>query len=1065
MHNKLELADGIRCKMRAREKIIMDAHVLLQCFSATLQADQHVRTSAEEQLRRLAQETGFLGGCLDILAHELEVDPTIKKAAAVYFKNRVVRCWNPLYGQPIDEDEKPLIRERLPRIIVMSDHNTKQQLVPVLRNLVSYDFPKQWPTLLMETCELLQHVPQSSDDAAFSHLYTGLLCFSEICRKFRWIRNEDRARELDPIINQVFPHILNIGNSIVALLSGITELTAEILKLILKCYKFVTFYDLPESLQSREVLTKWGELHGSITNMQPPAYVLLANLSEQEKLMLQVSKCYKWSVANLGRIFTRYASKSLFRNFHHDEFHAMFLNEHIPSLIHTYLAIIESWCNGKRWIAQPALFHIIQFLSHAVTQKETWPLLKPYFENLVSHLIFPLLCPSDHVLEIFETDPHEYIHSNFDIYDDMDSPDTAALGLLVTFVDKRKKTTLEPIIHFAYTQLTSLNSQPETLDVAKKKEGALRLIGGISHYVVVPASPYYSQMEQFLTTLVFPALTSKFDFLKARALEIASKFADLEFKSEESLLMVFNSILNNFHSSLSSAEVSLPVSLECALAIQAYMPMPKFQEVLSQIILPTMSKLLELSNEIDNDAISMVMQECVENFSEQLQPFGVDLMTKLVEQFMRLAYEINELNNTSVDEFNGDIEDNSDKVMAAIGFLNTMITVLLSFENSREICAKLEEVFSPAIEYCLVNQLDDFLAEISELMENSTFLLRYTTPIMWRNFELTCALYENGVALMYVEELTQCLQNFLTFGKDELAKNVELRNRFYRIIDIVLAADSSEIGLNDIIFTAELAQTFVLTLQGLAAEYIPHIINLFLKVYFSVVEDEHHQRHMSFDVNVLNVVISALLYEPALTLQTLQEAGQLNWLFVQWFPTIPKLKRVFDIKLSILGLILLLNNKEVLLSLDASISSNIGPNIIHLVKVLPAAIEAFEKKRTTFSPTDAPVTVDDSWNDESLTAEELDEHFANEDKEHQDSTKEYLDFLQEENSKLKNSGYFDDDDEIVEDAFTITPLHTVNVLDIFRDFVKNIQTNDPQTYSAVFGALNDEQAEVLRSLF
>ena len=40
----------------------------------------------------------------------------------------------------------------------------------------------------------------------------------------------------------------------------------------------------------------------------------------------------------------------------------------------------------------------------------------------------------------------------------------------------------------------------------------------------------------------------------------------------------------------------------------------EFKQVLSNIVLPTMSKLLDLSNEIDNDAISVVMQDCVENF-------------------------------------------------------------------------------------------------------------------------------------------------------------------------------------------------------------------------------------------------------------------------------------------------------------------------------------------------------------------------------------------------------------------------------------------------------------------
>lgn len=1049
----------------------MDVNGLLQCFSATLQADPAVRNQAEGELRKLATTPGFLGGCLDILSSP-SVETPVKKATAVFFKNRILKFWS-TNGQQfkIDEDEKPIIRDRFVDVLVKSDYNLKQQLIPVLRALVSHDFPKKWTSLLMETCKLLEFVPNSNNDEDFSHLYTGLLCFAEISRNFRWVKNEDRSKELDPIIVEVFPHLLNIGNSIVSRPAEITELKAEILKLILKAHKFVTFYDLPEVLQTRESLSSWGELHYSITNMPPPDYVINSSLSEQEKTFLQISKCYKWSVANLNRIFTRYASRSLSQNYNYDAFHSMFINDYIPQLIQTYLGLIEQWCNNQRWLSLPCLFHILQFLSHAVTQKETWPLIKPYFENLVSHLIYPLLCPSDHVLEIFETDPHEYINSNFDITEDMDTPDMAALGLLITFVDKRKKFTLEPIITFAYNQLTLLQQQqPETLEIAKKKEGALRLIGGISHYVTVSSSPYFSQMEQFLANLVFPNLNSKFDFLKARTLEICLKFADLDFKDDKNLSILFHGILDNFDTN--DKESNLAVNLECALAIQAYLPMPQFQEVLSTIILPTMSKLLELSNEIDNDAISMVMQECVENFSEQLQPFGVDLMSKLVEQFMRLAYEVNEAANVDIDEFDGEYEDQSDKVMAAIGFLNTMITVLLSFENSREICAKLEEVFSPAIEYCLSNGLDDFLTEISELMENSIFLLRYTTPVMWRNFSYLYKSFESGIALMYIEDLIPCLQNFLIFGQDEITKNPLLRSTFFDIIKKIVETDTNDVGISDIIYDSELTQTFILTLQNFSSEFIPGLLSLFLNVYHSVNKEEEHIKNNSFNVNINNIIVSALTYDPTLTLTILKESNELTGFFNQWFTLIPLLSRVYDLKLSILGLISLINNKNALESLDPAIIQHFGPNIAHLFSKLPKALEEFANKRKTFSMADFDAydrgqnnwVDDEDGEDDDIDPEEIVKQLVGQDV-GGNSNEEYLNFLLEENLKLKNSGFYDEEDEIVvEDPLATTPLDNVDAFQVLRDFINSIQLTNPGTYSAIFGNLNASQQKVLQDV-
>lgn len=1052
----------------------MDANLLLECFSATLQADQSVRHQAELQLRQLVLTPGFLGACLDIISsNSAAVSLPIKKAAAVFFKNRIIKYWSVDVQNKIDNDEKPGIRERILPVLIESDYNTKQQLIPVLRVLISYDFPNNWDGLLKATGNLLQQVPVgATKEEDFSQLYTGLLCFSEISRKFRWVSNSDRESELDPIIVEVFPHLLNIGNSIIANSEGMTELPAEILKLILKVYKFVTYFDLPVVLQTRESLIAWGEFHGSIINMKPPAYVLDSNVSEQEKSFLQISKCYKWAVANLYRVFTRYASQSLSKKFAYNDFQKMFCDDFIPHLLTNFLTIIEEWCSKKRWLSLTCIFQLLQFLSHCVTQKSSWLLIKPYFENLVSHLIYPLLCPSDHSIEIFETDPHEYIHSNFDIYDEFDTPDVAALGLLVTFVDKRKKTTLEPIMKFVYDQLSALLQEPETIEVAKKREGALRIMGGVSHYVILPLSPYYSQMEQFLTSLVFPNLSSKFDFLKARTLEISLKFADLNFQNKENLSQLFSGILSTFSSS--NDESSLPVDFECALVIQAYIHLPEFQEALSTIILPTMSKLLELSNQIDNDAISAVMQECVENFSEQLQPFGVDLMSKLVEQFMRLAVEINEASKVDIDDFSGDYDDQTDKVMAAVGLLNTMITVLLSFENSREICIKLEEVFSPVIEFVLINKIDDFLTEIGELMENSTFLSRMISPIMWKNFEYLYASFTDGIALMYTEELSQCLQNFLIYGQEDLMKSPQTVEKFYNIFNIIIESDEDQVGFNDIVLACELAQTFILMLQNQAAPYIPNLVNSVLKISHTMEQDQQHVKSISYNITILNVIIAAMVYDSNNTLVNLENNNRLGQFFEGWFSSIPKLKRVYDLKLSTIGLISLIDNNEVLNHLGKEVVSQIGSKLVSIMKALPKAIENLEHRRKHFSESEYVSGQDfnNDWqehgDDDGEDATDLYDFGADahDHTEGSEQTSEYLQFLQQENNKLKDAGFFDEQDQdLVEDPLAASPLDNMNVFLVFKQFSQTLHANDTTKYAAIFGNLDSADQKVLSDVF
>lgn len=1012
----------------------MDSNLILECFAGTLHTDPVLRNQAESKLKELSLTPGFLGACLDIIDNSASPIQA-KKAAAVYFKNRVIRYWNIKDSTyKIDHDEKPIIKERILPVIINCDYNIKQQLIPVLRLLIALEF-ESWDGLLDQTGQLLQL--ENLED----YLYTGMLCFAEIARKYKWMENNDRKNQLYPIINQAFPHLLNVGNFIIS--NEMTELRAEILKLILKLYKFVTYYDLPEPLRTREAIFTWGEFHGAVINMKPPAYVVDSNVLEQEKLFLQIAKCYKWAIANIYRLFIRYAtSNNLTKKFNYKEFHQLFLNDFVPHFITQFLSITEEYCQGKRWLSTTTIYQLLEFLSHCIIEKSTWSLIKPYFETLITHLVYPIICPDDASLEIFEEDPQEYINLHFDQTSEYNSPENAALGFIETALYKKTKFALPPMSNFVYQQLSELQQQPEeTLEVAKKKEGLLRILGTISGHI-----PKNESVEPILGALVLPCLTSKFEFLQARAIDVVSQFSEVPFTNQETLSAIIHGILRNFDNS----EASLPVLFESALSIQAFMIRDEFKLVLSNVILPTMTKLLDLSNEIDSDAISVVMQDCVENFSAQLQPFGVDLMSKLVQQFMKLAQEIHEASQVDVDDFDGNFDDQGDKFMAALGFINTMITVLLSFENSREICIKLEEIFSQVITYVLSNNLDDFLAEIGELMENSTFLLRSISPVMWENFRLLYKSFEKDTALMYFEELLPCLKNFLIYGKDELKSNPQLTELFFKIFVLVADGASEDIGYSDLVQSFEYAQTFILSLEEQASSYIPSFIECVASHYQS---GDNKVLKSTFVVNSNNVIIASLIYDTTNTISLLQQSGHLMPFLNKWFEIMPALDRVYDLKLSTLACINLLK-----LDLDQQILVNISTNLTLLLKKLPLAVQSLEKKRKDFGELSggANYQLEGEW-DEEDTVGVLGGDNGEDDDEGDEG------FVHAEDLNLRKTGGFFDikEDEVFEDPLASTPLDSVNIFAVAKQFIQDFQANNAQKFNLAFGHLSQEDQKIL----
>jgi importin-7 len=74
----------------------------------------------------------------------------------------------------------------------------------------------------------------------------------------------------------------------------------------------------------------------------------------------------------------------------------------------------------------------------------------------------------------------------------------------------------------------------------------------------------------------------------------------------------------------------LPVRCQAALALQ---PLLRHEYVINAIkpqITQIMQILLSLVNEVDADMLSMVMEEFVEQFSNELTPFAVELSLNLV---------------------------------------------------------------------------------------------------------------------------------------------------------------------------------------------------------------------------------------------------------------------------------------------------------------------------------------------------------------------------------------------------------------------------------------------------
>lgn len=1053
----------------------MNVPQLLHCFAATLEFDATVRHNAELQLKEISKNPGFLGACLDIIGSndsQNSIPDNIKLSASLYFKNKVMYGWNSesgyikneMLGLIVDNDEKPVVKDMLVQTMcncAKDSPNCVRILQSALTVIISEDYPKgKWETLLTKSLELI-----SQGDINLS--YVGLICLAEIFRTYRWKENDSR-QESEMLILNYFPSLLQFANDNLLQEGNNIEnpKIGELLKLIIKVYKFITYHDLPFTLQRNEYFIPWANLFVKVIQLPIPQS-LISNGNKDDWKNNPWIKCKKWSYANLYKLFQRYASSSLSRKFEYTDFKNLYVNDFLPQFLQLLFEQIEQWGNQSLWLSNESIYYILSFFEQCSTQKKIWPAIAPHYNIILRHVIFPLLTMNEETLDIFENDPQEYIHRYLEYWDNDYSPDLAASALLITITNKHTKTTIQPTVEFILEILqTTINGTENiTLENAVKIESALKILSNILDILLRENSPYIQDMENLLKTFVFPFFQSPYGFLKARTCEICSKLGLHEFQDKKMIETIFEGIMVCLND---SSECYLPINLSASLALQVFIELPYFKESLTDSVVPIMQKLLTLSNEFESDSISGVMQDFVEQFAEQLQPFGVELMTSLVQQFLKLAIDLNDAANIDPSNFNSasDIPDESDKQMAALGILSTMISILLSFENSTDIVKRLEQSFYPAAEFILKNNIEDFYRELSEFLENSTFLLREVTPITWKILELVGEnnSKEDSMISYYLEDFMLMLNNIIVYGSEELKKN-EFYSRI--IFDVYQKYNIDEdTSLDELVVIFDLSQKLILSLGNNLPNNMREI---FLRDALKsiLVERTELKKNVVFNVTSFNVILASITTQPLLTLQYLKQNNGSELFLETWLTfDLPNFTRVYDIKLSTMAILSILtqltfdNFQE--LSFDSNVVSQFGIQLLTLMEKYPKAEEELKEKRKEYTSDpamDFGVGSDgknsNTWmigNEEEEDGEEDEEDFE-----------ALLNSLKKDNGIEFAEGYeCENFDDLEEDPLTKSILEDLNIYQTFRNSITHLQQS--AMYPQITAQLTPEKQQLLQQI-
>lgn len=827
---------------------------------------------------------------------------------------------------------------------------------------------------------------------------------------------------------------------------------AEMLKLALKIYHTGIQTELPKCLQDPSSLVPWGTLFLQLIEKKIPNQALPADADERERYPWWKTK--KWAYHCLNRLFSKYGNPATMPRSspEYNSFAKNFSANFAPNILQAYLNQIECWIKKEIWIPSKCLALTSCFFADCVKNKTTWQLLKPHVDTLVAHFIFPQLCFSDEDQELWDEDPVEFVHKKVDPLEDFHSPQTNAMNFLIDLARDRKKHTFMGILNFVNGVLNRYLEAPEDQKNPREKDGALCMIGGLSYQVLQKNSPVANMMEPFFVTHVFPEFKSKYPFLRARACDLTRHFSDLDFANEQNLAALYQYVTDCIRDS------ELAVRVQACLALQPMIRHESVRNAMAPSLPFIMQELLNLTNEIDIDTLANVMEEFVEVFAEQLTPFAVQLCTQLRDTFLRIMEDLNQnnaLNSADDDEFDGDIDELSDKTMAAMGVLKTIGTLILSLESTPEILQQLENALLPVITYTLEKKILDLYDEIFEIIDSCTFSSKRVTPTMWGVFELIYRAFKEDGGIDYMEVMLPPLDNYISYGQDVFIQNGQVQHMMFDIIDTVMKSDRT--GEQDRICACKLMESVLLNCRGHVDMSIGHFLNLAFQYIFT-----GSMKTTEFKVHCIEVVINCLYYNPVITLNLLEENNWTQGFFTLWFNTLSKFSRVHDKKLVIVTISTLLELPMDMIPNSLRMGwSQLLTCIINVFQTLPKAMENRENMEKLYG------NFDDDFGAEDYLSGNEEEELLDEDDDVPDEDNEYLEYLASQAQNSHND--FEDfggeeEDELEEEILFESPLDEIDPYIRFEQVFRNMQQNNTPSYTLLTKDLTAEQQNQIMSI-
>ncbi|TYI66574.1 hypothetical protein E1A91_D09G233500v1 [Gossypium mustelinum] len=951
----------------------------------------------------------------------------VRQVASIHFKNFIAKNWAPLdpnEQQKFLQSDKDMVRDHILVFVTQVPPLLRVQLGECLKTIIHADYPEQWPRLL----DWVKHNLQDQQ------VYGALFVLRILARKYEFKSEEERT-PVHRIVEETFPHLLNIFNRLVQIDKPALEV-ADLIKLICKIFWSSIYLEIPKQLLDPNLFNAW--MMPFLNVLERPVPLEGQPVDPELRKSWGWWKVKKWTVHILNRLYTRFGDLKL-RNPENRAFAQMFQKNYAGKILECHLNLLGVIRVGG-YLPDRVTNLILQYLGSSISKNSMYTLLQPQIDVLLFEIVFPLMCFNDNDQKLWEEDPHEYVRKGYDIIEDLYSPRTASMDFVCELVRKRGKENLLKFIQFIVEIFKRYDEAPVEYKPYRQKDGALLAVGALCDKLK-QTEPYKSELEHMLMQHVFPEFRSPVGHLRAKAAWVAGQYARINFSDQNNFRLALHSVVSGL------CDPELPVRVDSVFALRSFVEACRDLNEIRPILPQLLDEIFKLMNEVENEDLVFTLETIVDKFGEEMAPFALGLCQNLAAAFWRCM-------NTS----EADDEADDPGALAAVGCLRAISTILESVSRLPQLFVQIEPTLLPIMRRMLTTDGQEVFEEVLEIVSYMTFFSPTISLEMWSLWPLMIEALADW-AIDFFPNILVPLDNYISRGTAHFltCKEPDYQQSLWNMISSVMADKNLED--NDIEPAPKLIEVVFQNCRG----QVDHWVEPYLRITLDRLRRTEKSRLKCL---LVQVIANSVYYNAVLTLSILNKLCVTTEVFNLWFHLLQQVKksgllanfkREHDKKVCCLGLTSLL--------------------------ALPGEQFPGEALERVFKATlDLLVAYKVAANEEEVEDDDMD-GFQTDDEDDADASDKEMGVDAEDEDEADNirlqklaaqakafhptdNDDSDSDDDFSDDEELLSPIDEVDPFVFFVDTVKALQASDPirfqnltQTLDFHFQALANSVAQ------